>query len=100
MAALLAAQHISRATQFQVEGRDFEAGAEIGELLQRGQPPARNRCQLDFGWQQEVGIRPTIRSSHPPSQLIQLRQSERSEEHTSELQSPDHLVCRLLLEKK
>src|SRR5258708_15810673 len=28
--------------------------------------------------------------------LIQVR----SEEHTSELQSPDHLVCRLLLEKK
>src|SRR5438552_8555538 len=25
---------------------------------------------------------------------------ERSEEHTSELQSPDHIVCRLLLEKK
>src|SRR5258708_21095234 len=24
----------------------------------------------------------------------------RSEEHTSELQSPDHIVCRLLLEKK
>src|SRR5438552_14022360 len=27
-------------------------------------------------------------------------QASRSEEHTSELQSPDHLVCRLLLEKK
>src|SRR5258708_18018648 len=27
-------------------------------------------------------------------------QAPRSEEHTSELQSPDHLVCRLLLEKK
>src|SRR5438876_9273630 len=26
--------------------------------------------------------------------------TERSEEHTSELQSPVHLVCRLLLEKK
>src|SRR5258708_40075075 len=26
--------------------------------------------------------------------------NHRSEEHTSELQSPDHLVCRLLLEKK
>src|SRR5947208_9881440 len=26
--------------------------------------------------------------------------SARSEEHTSELQSPDHLVCRLLVEKK
>src|SRR5258708_25357839 len=29
-----------------------------------------------------------------------LLRSKRSEEHTSELQSPDHLVCRLLLEKK
>src|SRR5258708_29085172 len=29
-----------------------------------------------------------------------LRPAPRSEEHTSELQSPDHLVCRLLLEKK
>src|SRR5947208_4418240 len=28
------------------------------------------------------------------------RSPSRSEEHTSELQSPDHLVCRLLLEKK
>src|SRR5947208_9507499 len=28
------------------------------------------------------------------------RPPARSEEHTSELQSPDHLVCRLLLEKK
>src|SRR5690348_18053634 len=28
------------------------------------------------------------------------RHHERSEEHTSELQSPVHLVCRLLLEKK
>src|SRR3990170_814566 len=26
--------------------------------------------------------------------------SDRSEEHTSELQSPDHLVCRIILEKK
>src|SRR5207244_12293233 len=29
-----------------------------------------------------------------------LQRVRRSEEHTSELQSPDHLVCRLLLEKK
>src|SRR5258708_29938447 len=29
-----------------------------------------------------------------------LKVNSRSEEHTSELQSPDHLVCRLLLEKK
>src|SRR5258708_28722550 len=31
---------------------------------------------------------------------LDLRGQMRSEEHTSELQSPDHLVCRLLLEKK
>src|SRR5438552_13198075 len=31
---------------------------------------------------------------------ISTRDEVRSEEHTSELQSPDHLVCRLLLEKK
>src|SRR5258708_24054684 len=33
-------------------------------------------------------------------QVVDLVQQQRSEEHTSELQSPDHLVCRLLLEKK
>src|SRR5258708_26497292 len=32
--------------------------------------------------------------------LFSLCYPARSEEHTSELQSPDHLVCRLLLEKK
>src|SRR5258708_22664126 len=35
-------------------------------------------------------------SPWPPSRWLW----RRSEEHTSELQSPDHLVCRLLLEKK
>src|SRR5258708_9990875 len=42
------------------------------------------------------------RSARRPSSagdLARPRQG-RSEEHTSELQSPDHLVCRLLLEKK
>src|SRR5258708_25753131 len=34
------------------------------------------------------------------SSLIGAGADQRSEEHTSELQSPDHLVCRLLLEKK
>src|SRR5258708_30297805 len=36
---------------------------------------------------------------HFSCQICQLP-NIRSEEHTSELQSPDHLVCRLLLEKK
>src|SRR4051794_32896159 len=32
--------------------------------------------------------------------VVRERIAQRSEEHTSELQSPVHLVCRLLLEKK
>src|SRR5258708_22523013 len=35
-----------------------------------------------------------------PAQTVAGGVWTRSEEHTSELQSPDHLVCRLLLEKK
>src|SRR5258708_19806841 len=35
-----------------------------------------------------------------PEKTENHRTTMRSEEHTSELQSPDHLVCRLLLEKK
>src|SRR6266498_3393495 len=39
-------------------------------------------------------------SSTPTSQRKLFGRSARSEEHTSELQSRPHLVCRLLLEKK
>src|SRR5256885_8537990 len=42
-----------------------------------------------------------IRPLHQVGNVVSLRQfSNRSEEHTSELQSPCNLVCRLLLEKK
>src|SRR5258708_14548354 len=43
-----------------------------------------------------AGVTPSGRSTVPES----TPEIVRSEEHTSELQSPDHLVCRLLLEKK
>src|SRR5258708_26922485 len=52
-----------------------------------------------------IRLRPSSRSTAPrfprvwPSACSSAR-ARRSEEHTSELQSPDHLVCRLLLEKK
>src|SRR5258708_24102961 len=60
-------------------------------------------------------VNPSVRRVAPPGQDIGSLQhlvgqavlgltdevlEARSEEHTSELQSPDHLVCRLLLEKK
>src|SRR5258708_29102502 len=45
-----------------------------------------------------VGARSGLRTL--PGCGSKVRTTPRSEEHTSELQSPDHLVCRLLLEKK
>src|SRR5688500_19807624 len=48
-------------------------------------------------FQQRIGSRAVVNSL---SQLVLKLGSPRSEEHTSELQSPCNLVCRLLLEKK
>src|SRR5258708_16228305 len=50
----------------------------------------------------DVALIVSRKTSQPHSNLrIKFRATHvRSEEHTSELQSPDHLVCRLLLEKK
>src|SRR3712207_8000885 len=43
---------------------------------------------------------PTATTGSPPSASAFRPRSTRSEEHTSELQSRQYLVCRLLLEKK
>src|SRR3712207_7962772 len=43
---------------------------------------------------------PWLPSAQDPDRLSQALSSPRSEEHTSELQSRQYLVCRLLLEKK
>src|SRR2546429_6309442 len=52
------------------------------------------RHQLDGGRRDESGCCPAVVA-------VQIRlDAKRSEEHTSELQSRLHLVCRLLLEKK
>src|SRR5258708_14387976 len=48
------------------------------------------------GREDDPGVVATHRRACAPSP----GRDDRSEEHTSELQSPDHLVCRLLLEKK
>src|SRR2546429_5214177 len=53
----------------------------------------RSRC-FAMLWAVRVGYAP-IPSSKEPAAI-----GKRSEEHTSELQSRLHLVCRLLLEKK
>src|SRR5205807_10321580 len=67
----------------------------------RGFPPAA--CGLAPCRQPEAGDHPTafavpVYPLWPASSISGIR--SRSEEHTSELQSPCNLVCRLLLEKK
>src|SRR5438552_7459578 len=47
-----------------------------------------------------TGARGRQVSQHGQIAVAKALAVDRSEEHTSELQSPDHLVCRLLLEKK
>src|SRR5258708_20383877 len=58
----------------------------------------RNLTTLNVGFQQTGVLVTSVDFGR--LQLPEERYTERSEEHTSELQSPDHLVCRLLLEKK
>src|SRR5258708_38460122 len=60
-----------------------EAGLLVEGLRQHFRPEAR----------------PAHAEHHDVGEVLS-RDKTRSEEHTSELQSPDHLVCRLLLEKK
>src|SRR5438876_3073663 len=49
----------------------------------------------------EAGVGYRLRAGFDvPPLMFTLNEIERSEEHTSELQSPVHLVCRLPLEKK
>src|SRR5207244_6145904 len=49
---------------------------------------------------QQLRVRAHLRRLFSRSLEATRERVGRSEEHTSELQSPDHLVCRLLLEKK
>src|SRR5256885_4102323 len=60
----------------------------------------RVRCSSEW-WASTSRTRPTHCATTPaPARRFSSRGRIRSEEHTSELQSPCNLVCRLLLEKK
>src|SRR3989442_5930271 len=53
-----------------------------------------------FGAGDRAGARDVHLKGQPPTQPEALSHEVRSEEHTSELQSRPHLVCRLLLDKR
>src|SRR3712207_6847944 len=68
-------------------------GVAVDALVRRGRDVVAEALQVAAGLQRDevVLLRPA---------RVALRVRERSEEHTSELQSRQYLVCRLLLEKK
>src|SRR5256885_7054401 len=67
-------------------------------------PPRSTLFPYTTLFRSELGALEDMNTDHPLSEMSKNRQGEldalRSEEHTSELQSPCNLVCRLLLEKK
>src|SRR5207248_10689512 len=82
----------------QLPGRDQHTFILSGPRDHRDLHSFPTRRSSDLRWTSTrrvvvagVLLRPVLRTQHRP---------ERSEEHTSELQSPYDLVCRLLLEKK
>src|SRR3989449_6631454 len=66
-------------------------------LIVKGAPIRWKALKPTFGRPNAIGV--TRRAPHPHAALL-FSDFMRSEEHTSELQSRLHLVCRLLLEKK
>src|SRR3712207_7148569 len=79
-------------------------------IIFRGMADKLNR---DHGWEIRVmtttrgwkkAVSATARTPEKPSRYLvlalEMANGDRSEEHTSELQSRQYLVCRLLLEKK
>src|SRR3712207_8879451 len=71
------------------------AGFCIGDATHLGPGPDCDRWLINYASAQGTRDNDRIDSS-----LGSLKRGSRSEEHTSELQSRQYLVCRLLLEKK
>src|SRR5215216_502266 len=97
----------------QPSGAGAGIGSGGGELLRGRVRRILAASAVDRGWDYEFCVRsgqhcggaaqPAGEDGPPRRRAVAAHADGallRSEEHTSELQSPDHLVCRLLLEKK
>src|SRR3712207_7150232 len=72
----------------------FRSGLLVGDMSQpRGGPMLTGHASHQIGLDADIWLTPM------PGRRLSARE-RRSEEHTSELQSRQYLVCRLLLEKK
>src|SRR3712207_7459552 len=75
----------------------------VAHAVRRWLRPGRtDRPSIKAGWRIEATgvVARSDRGGAVPRRPVLLSTTKRSEEHTSELQSRQYLVCRLLLEKK
>src|SRR5258708_26954807 len=75
--------------------RSREYPGRLATMNAHSENNASDSCHLAMSLKASMPIKKKSRSD-----FFLIGIDARSEEHTSELQSPDHLVCRLLLEKK
>src|SRR5258708_18837018 len=93
-----------RSTLFPYTTLFRSAFAWVYDITQESLPVPISTFQVP-GLDIDGSPQPPMTGCHQPSErffgtVVPFAWFARSEEHTSELQSPDHLVCRLLLEKK
>src|SRR5437867_11654866 len=79
--------------------RQREGGILLGRFLKAGNGAGETVVRLGIGFVPSLEVAPGFESLAERLKRIP-RRRHKSEEHTSELQSPYDLVCRLLLEKK
>src|SRR5207244_7754458 len=87
--------HSFASDEFTCDGTDHRANKQADHSEEETNQRADNRPESAPLGRSEI-FRPKIAAE----KIEHVGKKCRSEEHTSELQSPDHLVCRLLLEKK
>src|SRR5256885_9174303 len=80
--------------------RQYLGGSDSSQYSSLDQINKKNVAQLQVAWTLPVGDMRTYRFNPIVVDNVMYALAKRSEEHTSELQSPLNLVCRLLLAKK
>src|SRR4029077_3643976 len=76
MPMLLPAKQVSCAAEFEIEGGDTESCAQGAELLERGEPPRRQRRKGNVLRNKQVGVCALVGASHPSTELIQFGKAE------------------------
>src|SRR5207302_7292868 len=79
--------------------RDTRYAMRDARYAMRDARGARREAHLRLRRRREAALRPGASRSAPACHRTRSTGTRRSEEHTSELQSRENLVCRLLLEK-